>query len=65
MNTMTKEQANKEIDAIYERLFDPQTSATMDKETQDKLYKLLKIVDDKWTVNGNGGQNLKETACRV
>ena len=36
MDTMTKEQANKEIDAIYERLFDPQTSATMDKETQDK-----------------------------
>ena len=65
MNTMTKEQANKEIDAIYERLFDPQTSATMDKETQDTLYKLLKIVDDKWTVNGNGGQNLKATACRV
>lgn len=47
MNTMTKEQANKEIDAIYERLFDPQTSATMDKETQDRLYTLLKIVDDK------------------
>ena len=47
MDTMTKEQANKEIDAIYKRLFDPQTSATMDKETQDTLYKLLKIVDDK------------------
>ena len=47
METMTKEQANKEIDAIYQRLFDPQTSATMDKETQDTLYKLLKIVDDK------------------
>ena len=45
MNTMTKEQANKEIDAIYERLFDPQTSATMDKETQNTLYKLLKIID--------------------
>ena len=46
METITKEQANKEIDAIYERLFDPQTSATMDKETQDKLYNLLKIVND-------------------
>ena len=32
METMTKEQANKEIDAIYERLFDPQTSASMDRD---------------------------------